>query len=176
MYAPSHASVRGHSILMCCAAYIFWTIFTSLIPTLFYFSIWELGIAGTEAALFSTLSPALLSNPTFLWMAKTKAGQTTLHFFSFAGLAAYAWERPIHRLLIVAPATSLAVVRQVVAWSGEDVRYQSIGKFVPDSVTKSSSEKIPPVTALGFIVSTLSKHANHSNNPGRWLLSMKTPL
>src|SRR5260221_5946430 len=42
-------------------AYVFWSLFTALIPSLFYFSVWQLSIAGSELALFSVVSPALLS-------------------------------------------------------------------------------------------------------------------
>ncbi|KAF9067240.1 Frag1/DRAM/Sfk1 family-domain-containing protein [Rhodocollybia butyracea] len=127
-------------------SYIFWSIFTSLIPTLFYFSVWELAIAGSELALFSTLSPIWLSIPPFLEWVRTRGGQTTMQLLSFVGIAAYAFESPLHRLFLVAFATSAAMIPQVVKWSN-DPSYQSI------------------ITGLGLILASLSKHCNHSNNP-----------
>lgn len=117
-------------------AYIFWSIFTSLVPTLFYFSVWELSIAGAELALLSTLSPIVLSIPPLFSWARTRGGRTTLHLLSFSGLAAYALDRPVHRLLIVTFATAIVVVRQVVDWTGTDANdsgYQSTRKYYFDT-------------------------------------------
>lgn len=98
-------------------------------PTLFYFSVWELAIAGAELALLSTLSPIMLSLPLLFSWARTRGGRTILHLLSFSGLAAYAFDRPIHRLLVVTFATAIVVMRQVVDWTGVDANdcgYQSI--------------------------------------------------
>jgi hypothetical protein len=101
-------------------AYVFWSIFTSLIPTLFYFSVWELGIAGHELALLSTLSPVLLGiSPIFEW-ARTQAGRSFLHLLSFCGLAAFALSSPLHRLLLVTFANISAVLRLAVDWTDVD--------------------------------------------------------
>ncbi|KAJ4487416.1 Frag1/DRAM/Sfk1 family-domain-containing protein [Lentinula lateritia] len=127
-------------------SYIFWSIFTSLIPTLFYFSVWELAIAGSELALFSTLSPIWLSIPTILNWAHTRGGQTIMRLLSFSGVAAYILQSPLHRLFLVAFATSAAMIPQVVSWA-DNPGYQSI------------------TTGLGLMLSSLSKHVNHSNNP-----------
>ncbi|KAF5392189.1 hypothetical protein D9757_001378 [Collybiopsis confluens] len=127
-------------------SYFFWSIFTSLIPTLFYFSVWELAIAGSELALFSTLSPLLLSIPPVLAWARTRGGQATFQFLSFAAVGAYIIEKPLHRLLIVAPATSAAMIPRVITWM-DNPSYQSL------------------MTGLGLMLASLSKHTNHSNNP-----------
>jgi len=129
-------------------AYIFWSLFTSLIPTLFYFSVWKLGIAGHELALLSVLSPALLSlssphnylfsstNSAASWtvldFARTRRGQALLQAFSLIGIAAYIVPSPGGRLGLVAAANIAAVMRQAVLWSGvvdgeSDVGYQAIG-------------------------------------------------
>ncbi|KAJ7773105.1 Frag1/DRAM/Sfk1 family-domain-containing protein [Mycena metata] len=129
-------------------SYIFWSIFTSLIPTLFYFSVWELGIAGQELALLSTLSPIFLSITPVLSWAKSRDGTTTLHVFSLLGLAAFILDRPVHRLGVVFLASTAVVMKEVTKWAAvDDVEYQSI------------------LTGLGLLLSSLSKHANHSNNP-----------
>ncbi|KAI0714424.1 Frag1/DRAM/Sfk1 family-domain-containing protein [Cerioporus squamosus] len=132
-------------------SYIYWSVYTSLAPTLFYFSVWELGIAGHELALLSTLSPVLLGIPPFALWAHTREGRTILHGLSaFVGLGAYASRSPLVRLLLVTFANAVAAVGAAVEWFGVEeggVAYRAL------------------VTGLGFLVSSLSKHANHSNNP-----------
>ncbi|PPQ91001.1 hypothetical protein CVT25_013926 [Psilocybe cyanescens] len=152
-------------------SYVFWTLFTSLIPTLFYFSVWKLGIAGHELALLSVLSPLLLSlsspynyiflspdlnstpsTPSVLAFTRTRRGQVILQITSLIGIIAYLVPSPGGRLGLVAIANVVAVMRQVVTWSGivdgeNDVAHQAI------------------VTGLGVIISSLLKQANRSNNP-----------
>ncbi|KIY68857.1 hypothetical protein CYLTODRAFT_489477 [Cylindrobasidium torrendii FP15055 ss-10] len=123
-------------------SYVFWSIFTSLIPTLFYFSVWELGIAGHELAFLAVLSPFLLSR-----IPDNKLVDAVLHLLSFAALGAYALPRPLYRLLVVTPAAMAAVMVQARAWSRDSSTYQAT------------------VTSLGFLIGSLLKHANHSNNP-----------
>ncbi|KAL5503883.1 CWH43 [Sanghuangporus vaninii] len=129
-------------------AFIFWTIFTSLILTLFYFSVWELGIAGAEATLLSILSPAMLGIKPFRTWASTKSGRVSIHALSLAGLVAYRFPSPALRLLFVTFATFIVCIGAAVDWSNRlSVTYNSI------------------LLGLGLILSSLSKHANHSNNP-----------
>ncbi|KAJ7274491.1 Frag1/DRAM/Sfk1 family-domain-containing protein [Mycena haematopus] len=128
-------------------SYIFWSIFTSLIPTLFYFSVWQLGIAGHELALLATLSPIFLSVTPLLSWAKSRGGSTTLNTLSLLGLAAFLLNKPLHRLGLITLASATVIIKQVTNWAAPDVEYQSI------------------LTALGFLLSSLLKQANHSNNP-----------
>ncbi|EIW84131.1 hypothetical protein CONPUDRAFT_119753 [Coniophora puteana RWD-64-598 SS2] len=127
-------------------SYIFWSLFTSLLPTLFFFSVWQLGVSGHELALLSILSPALLGISFLRKWALTRAGSVTLQGLSLAGIVAYALPRPSHRLMAVAFANIIAVFHRSAQWSLGD-RYHGI------------------IAALGFALSALSKHANHSNNP-----------
>ncbi|KIK10301.1 hypothetical protein K443DRAFT_127052 [Laccaria amethystina LaAM-08-1] len=136
----------------CYLSYIFWSIFTSLIPTLFYFSVWKLGIAGNELALLSLLSPVLLNFPSILNLVSSHTGQVSLNFFSLIGLVAYKSADPLNRLVLVAIANIVLMLKQVAQWSAisrdsKDASYQAI------------------LASLGFLLSSLSKHANHSNNP-----------
>lgn len=148
-------------------AYIFWSIFTSLIPTLFYFSVWELAIAGSELALFSTLSPIWLSIPSLLRWVRTRGGQTTMQLLSFVGIAAYALESPLHRLFLVAFATSAAMIPQMVKWS-DDPSYQSLSEIITCRFFCLLTGMT--VTGLGLMLASLSKHCNHSNNPSTLLI------
>ncbi|KAJ7722557.1 Frag1/DRAM/Sfk1 family-domain-containing protein [Mycena maculata] len=128
-------------------SYIFWSIFTSLIPTLFYFSVWELGISGQELALLSTLSPIFLSVGPLLSWARSRDGSTTLHGLSLIGLTAFILDKPVYRLGLVFFASAAVMIQRVTSWTATDVEYQSI------------------LTGLGLLLSSLLKHANHSNNP-----------
>ncbi|KAG6844286.1 hypothetical protein H0H87_008155 [Tephrocybe sp. NHM501043] len=130
-------------------SYIFWSIFTSLIPTLFYFSVWELGIAGHELALLSTLSPFLLGIDGLFGWATSREGQMALWLVGLVpGLGAVVLQSPVLRLLAVAPAMAVVVLGQVSKWT------RSFGDG-EDGISM----------ALGLIVASLSKHLNHSNNP-----------
>ncbi|EMD33459.1 hypothetical protein CERSUDRAFT_160367 [Gelatoporia subvermispora B] len=131
-------------------SYIFWSVLTSLAPTLFYFSVWRLGFTGSEAALLSCLSPVFLGSSWFRDCCRSRSGRTVLHLLSLSGLAAYVLERPEDRLLFVFFANAVACLGAAVDWtglSGSDVGYQGI------------------LVGLGLLMSSLSKHANHSNNP-----------
>ncbi|OJT05847.1 Protein cwh43 [Trametes pubescens] len=131
-------------------SYIFWSVYTALVPTLFYFSVWELGFAAHELALLATLSPVLLGIPPMWEWATSREGRAILHGFTLVGLAAYIVPSPLGRLFLVAFASASTVLGVTVDWlggEGEDVVYQAI------------------VAGLGFLVSSLSKHANHTNNP-----------
>ena len=126
-------------------AFVFWSLFTSLIPTLFYFSVWQLSIAGSELALFSVVSPVLLavtthtpsgpSRPsTLLDFAKTRRGQVVLQTVSLLGIAAYVVPSPLGRLLLVAVANIAGMLKQAPLWAGlvdgqEHVGYQVIGMW-----------------------------------------------
>ncbi|KAK7044264.1 Protein cwh43 [Paramarasmius palmivorus] len=97
-----------------------------------------------ELALLATLSPVFLGISCLRSWASTRAGSTILHLLSLSGLAAYALKSPIHRLFVVTPATAIAMIRQAVDWRKYPL-YSS--------------------TIIGFLLSSLSKHINHSNNP-----------
>ncbi|CAL1715979.1 unnamed protein product [Somion occarium] len=130
-------------------SFVHWSVFTSLTPTLFYFSVWELGIAGHEFSLLSTLSPLLLRYPVVLDVASMKIGRTLLHILTLFGLLAYASKNPLARLLIVAFANAALSIGVAVDWSAPvcGVGYQAT------------------ITGLGFLLTSVSKHANHSNIP-----------
>lgn len=131
-------------------SYVFWSIFTALIPTFFYFSVWELGIAGQELALLTTLSPLFLCNASLRNVLRTKEGLLALHILSFSGLLAYALDSPLHRLFVVSFANAVIMIRHVLDWTGltgSNVTYQAM------------------LVGLGLFLSSLSKHFNHSNNP-----------
>ncbi|KAJ7494594.1 Frag1/DRAM/Sfk1 family-domain-containing protein [Mycena galericulata] len=127
-------------------SYIFWSIFTSLIPTLFYFSIWELGLTGQELALLSTLSPIFLSiNPLLSW-ARSHEGSTTLYALSLLGLVAFVLDKPIHRLGLVFFASAVVTLKEVTNWAAVDVEYQSLPTATQQA--KSKAKATPPSSGV----------------------------
>lgn len=111
-------------------AYIFWSIFTSLAPSLFYFSVWELAIAGHELALVTSLSPILLAITPFMDWCRTRSGRTIFHLLSLTGLAAFAINSPLYRLLVVSFANAVAWVGAAVDWTDTtSVNYQSLRSY-----------------------------------------------
>ncbi|KIP11062.1 hypothetical protein PHLGIDRAFT_21941 [Phlebiopsis gigantea 11061_1 CR5-6] len=149
---PVHSQSLSHGFAFLCdvyLSYLNWSIFTSLTITLFYFSVWELGVAGSEASLLSTLSPIFLGFSIFRDIASSRAGRTILHVLSLTSPLAYLLRSPLHRLLAVSFANIAMCIGWTVEWSATPaaIGYQAI------------------VTGLGLLLSSLSKHANHSNNP-----------
>ncbi|KAG5646112.1 hypothetical protein DXG03_004351 [Asterophora parasitica] len=134
-------------------AYVSWSVFTSLVPTLFYFSVWELGIAGHELALLATLSPVLLGSPLVLRAARTRAGQVLLHLVELVGVGpAFAIKSPLNRLFAVAIANAGLVLRLAAKWSAVEYGYGAVvyhGLFM----------------GLGLVLASFSKHLDYSNNP-----------
>jgi len=115
------------------AAYAFWSLSTALIPTLFYFSVWELGIAGQELALLTALSPVFLSITSLRNALATKGGLLVLHILSFSGLLAFALDSPLNRLFVVSFANAVIMIRQVLDWTGltgSSVTYQAMRECV----------------------------------------------
>ncbi len=110
------------------AGYVFWSVFTSLVPSLFYFSVWELGIAGAELSLVAILSPIFLGIGPFKDWAATRGGRTALHCFSLLGPVAYIAPKAVHRLILVFFANVFLCIGAAVDWTGScatDVFYQS---------------------------------------------------
>ncbi|KZT07834.1 uncharacterized protein LAESUDRAFT_736133 [Laetiporus sulphureus 93-53] len=141
-------------------SFIYWLIFTSLMLTFFYFSIWELAIMGHELSLLSVLSPMLLGMRPFQRWCHTHVGHTTLHVLSLMGLGTYKLESSLHRLFAVVFATMVVNVGAAVNWTDmtdEGVGYHSM------------------LMGLGFLLSSIAKYANHSNNPARTSSVAKAP-
>ena len=116
-------------------AYIYWSVFTALTPTLFYFSIWELGFSGHESALLSTLATCFLGIPPFKQWAHTREGRTILRGLSLVGLLAYLSPSPVTRLFMVTFANSAASIGAAVDWFGgdeNDAVYQAFGMDFSD--------------------------------------------
>ena len=166
LYLCKSFSVSRPQPLIPTPAYIFWSVFTSLAPTFFYFSVWELAIAGPEASLLCTLSPLLLGIPSVHLFLTSRWGRITSHLLSLVGLAAYRFRDPLHRLWLVNIANIFVCALAAVEWSGTNSFYRGTGQSAP--LTCPTAKLIQWMTVLGlsFIFSSVAKLANHSNNPG----------
>ena len=113
--------------------------------TLFYFSVWELGIAGAEASLAAILSPAMLGVKSFRNWASTRIGRVSIHILGLAGLIAYKFPSPAQRLLLVTFAAYVVCIGAVVDWSNPStVTYSSIREGSCSHFTKHSQTRLCP--------------------------------
>jgi hypothetical protein len=113
-----------------CPAYLFWSIITSLLTALFYFSVWELGLSGAEAALFVYLSPVLLGITPLRNWAVTRWGRVTLRTLSLVGLAAYKLDDPLDRLWAVIAANVTVLLSEVADWTAAEDTHQGFRAFL----------------------------------------------
>lgn len=130
LYLCESPNTSQPPVLISYPAYVFWSVFTSLAPTFFYFSIWKLAIAGPEASLLCTLSPVLLGIPSIRLLLTSRCGRIASHLLSLVGLAAYRFDDPLHRLLLVNIANIFACALAAVEWSGTDSFYRGIGRSI----------------------------------------------
>jgi PGAP2IP, first transmembrane domain len=98
---------------------MWWSIFTVLAPSFFYFSVWQLSISGQEVSLISTLSPVLLGMTSVRTSLGTRCGQTSLQILSVLGLVAYRIEGPLLRLLAVTCANVSGSLLRAIEWSDQ---------------------------------------------------------
>jgi hypothetical protein len=166
-------------------AFISWTLFTALIPSLFYFSVWKLGIAGHELAFAAVLSPALLSvkfgslydyvfgsasekstkyspptKPQLHALACTPRGQIILRLVSLLGLVAYIIPSPGGRLACVFMAVGAEMMRAVVSWAAM-IEVDSGSNI--ETTGKPQYEGL--IFGLTLLLNSALKMANRGNNP-----------
>ncbi|MBW0481764.1 hypothetical protein O181_021479 [Austropuccinia psidii MF-1] len=135
--------------------FVFWTALTALGPTIFYFSVWSMGLDGQEVLLFASTAPFLLCLPfckcLFLKLLPL------LRLLSLLSIASYLidWNRfyddSVLRLQLTALAVSLVTVYQVIQL------FLSRGHL--------ELEKRTTALGIGLVLSVLVKYANYSLNP-----------
>lgn len=130
MYVVNAQNTLSSLLTSLFVAYVNWSVFTSLTPTLFYFSVWKLGIAGHEFSLLSTLAPLLLRNPQVFDICASRVGRTVLYALTVTGIAAYALNSPLLRLLIVMLANAALSMGFAIDWSAPlaSTSYQGMRK------------------------------------------------
>ena len=184
-YDPS-----AHSTNLQLTAFVSWTLFTALIPSLFYFSVWKLGIAGHELAFAAVLSPALLSvkfgslydyvfgsasekstkppapvKPQLLALASTPRGQVILRLVSLLGLVAYIIPSPGDRLACIFIAAGAEMMRAVVSWAA---MVEAESGSHNETVDKPQYEGL--IFGLTLLLNSVLKMANRGNNPSEFMI------
>jgi len=95
--------------------------------TLFYFSVWELAISGSELSLLVLLSPVLLGIRSLRTWVLTRSGQIALRAVAIlTGLGSYALRNPLHRLFVVNFANAVILLAQTADWSTGKDGYQGL--------------------------------------------------
>ncbi|KAI0313182.1 hypothetical protein OF83DRAFT_1142578, partial [Amylostereum chailletii] len=124
------------------------TLLTALPTTLFYFSVWELALAGPELATLAALSPFLLGITSLYQAARTHNGRHTLMSISCAvGLGLWGVKSVWGRLGAVVVGVMTSTLKWALEWEDHRTGYYSV------------------VFLLGLLTSSLSKHLNDGNNP-----------
>ncbi|GHJ86982.1 hypothetical protein NliqN6_3384 [Naganishia liquefaciens] len=138
-----------------CDVYLYvcyWTIFTDLALSLFYFSVWELALSGSELALLATITPYILTHSRASRFATSRVGQTVLRTVAIAlGMCAYALPGPASRLIGVSVANG-------ALWMGLSGGLMRLGGSVDSEV-----EALHLV--IGVLVTVVLKFVNYSINP-----------
>ncbi|KAI0315188.1 Frag1/DRAM/Sfk1 family-domain-containing protein [Amylostereum chailletii] len=124
-------------------AYQSWTLLTALPTTLFYFSVWELALAGPELATLAALSPFLLGITSLYQAARTHN----------VGLGLWGVKSVWGRLGAVVVGVMSSTLKWALEWEDHRTGYYSV------------------VFLLGLLTSSLSKHLNDGNNPGSHVFS-----
>jgi len=131
--------------------FVYWSIFTSLGVSIWYFPLWHMGISGFEAVLFVTVSPFLLGIPAVRSFVANRS--SSLHFASLIALAAYLVRDPTNRLMCV----GLGLGISNLTWTGQ---------FHHAAVTNPARfQRYTLVFALGLVLSSIAKMACYANNP-----------
>ena len=91
-------------------AYLSWSYLTALATMIWFFPLFDMGLSGSEAAIFATLSPLLFAIPGVRRISVKLSG--LFHLLSLVGIAAYMWPKPSDRLMLggVALAVNMMVV------------------------------------------------------------------
>ena len=98
-----------HFLASTYAGFLFWTFMTGLPCAIWYFPLWNMGLSGHEAFLFSNYVPALLLG--LPWIGR-RIPIIPLHFLTVLGLCAYLWKDPVSRLIVWA----IGTMASTTAW------------------------------------------------------------
>ncbi|KAI8819697.1 putative integral plasma membrane protein [Fimicolochytrium jonesii] len=135
--------------------FCFWSLATSLGLTIWYFPLWNMGLSGFEAFLFTSMSPMLLGLP-FLrrWVHRFPG---IFHLLSLVGLLAYRFPDPTTRLCMVGTGVGFSFL----AWSSALFDADAISA----KTTQPRSWKKPLALMLGLLLHNVVKIHSYSNNP-----------
>lgn len=130
--------------------FFFWSILTSMGVLIWYFPLWHMGISGYEVMVMSPASPLLLGIP-FIRSLVIK-NIRVFHMISMVGIMAWLVKDPANRLFTVSFAVSIGCL----AWSAE---------WYAERKNPARLQRRILAWGIGFILSSISKFANHTNNP-----------
>jgi len=132
-------------------SFIFWSVITSLLTTIWFFPLWNMGISGFELTILSFLFSFLLIIPP---IKKTFASypQAPRLLTVLFGIGSYKIEDPDTRLLSIAVGSAFAAI----ALSNEIHHYGS---------NNTRSKYYSTSFTLGLLLSSIAKFSNYTNNP-----------
>jgi hypothetical protein len=137
-------SLMHARLLIGTVAYIYWTMLTSLAPSFFYYSVWQLGVAGQEVTLLTTLSPILLAIPPIREWACTQSGRASLWMGGLLGVACYISDFPIVRMLCVGLSNACLSMAKASDWSRtEDAAYEGLCECTCTFISPTFDSTIP---------------------------------
>lgn len=132
-------------------SFIFWSVATSLLTTIWFFPLWNMGISGFELTILSFLFSFLLIIPPvkrfFASYPQISRLLTTLF-----GVGSFKVEDPDTRLLLIAVGSAFGAV----SLANETHHYGS---------NNTRSKYYSTTFTLGLILSSIAKFSNYTNNP-----------
>jgi endonuclease/exonuclease/phosphatase family metal-dependent hydrolase len=130
--------------------FVFWSLLSSLALLVWYFPLWHMGLSGYEVMVMSTVSPFLLGIP-FLRSIVIQ-NVRWVHLSSLVGLLAWLVKDPANRLFTV----GFAVWMSCMAWSATWYAERGYSGRLNTRIL---------AWAVGLVLSSIAKFANHTNNP-----------
>ncbi|CCH44178.1 putative membrane protein [Wickerhamomyces ciferrii] len=134
-------------------SFIFWSVITSLLLTIWFFPLWNMGISGFELTILSFLLSFILIIPPIKQILNSFP-QISRLITVILGVGAYKIEDPDSRLISVAIASSFASI----SLANEVYHYGQ-------SNSNIRSKYYYTTFSIGLILSSLVKFANQTNNP-----------
>ena len=132
------------------SGYVFWSILTSLGVVIWYFPLWQMGLSGYEAFIMASAAPLWLAIPALRSLVIKNIRLVQLS--SLVGLTAWLVTDIAWRLMFVAFAVSMG----------------SIGWAATCYAERANPARLQArilAWMIGLILSSISKFANHTNNP-----------
>lgn len=140
-------------------ALIFWTLFTQTPMMIFWFSVWSMGLGGSELLLFANLAPCMLG----ISFVRLRAIRSTalLHTLSLTGIGAYLWHESWLRYDYEDAYIRLCIVTFGLACSFLAFAATWVRHFHDTQQTYRHAATF----MSGLLLSNILKYVNNSENP-----------
>lgn len=132
-------------------SFIFWSVITSLLTTIWFFPLWNMGISGFELTILSFLFSFLLIIPP-IRKNLGKYLQIPRFLTTIFGVGSFKIEDPDTRLLSIAIGSAFAAI----SLANETYHYGS---------NTVRSKAYATTFTIGLILSSIAKFSNYTNNP-----------